>query len=136
MRRTIIIVVACVGLFQAALAAATSDSRPRLEVPPQVTTALCQDGFLARTQCGGISDFGVPTRTVSGCWLVIERPGYSVHVVPHSTVMAARAAYERTYNRWARNKRMAVVRNLVVYEFRVPASPWQTIRGLVMGATR
>src|SRR5665213_1898394 len=135
MRRTLIIVVACVGLVQAAQAAATLDSRPRLKVPPQVTRALRHDGFLARTQCGGISDFGVPTRTVPGCWVVIERTGYSVQVVPHSTVAAARAAYEQTYNRWARNRRMTIVRNLVVYGFRVPGSSWQTIRRLVMSAT-
>jgi hypothetical protein len=67
---------------------------------------------------------------------VIERRGYSVHVVPHSTGTAARVAYGRTYNRWAKNRRMAVVQNLVVYGFRVPVSQWQAIRGLVIGATR
>jgi hypothetical protein len=68
--------------------------------------------------------------------VVIERFGYSVHVVPHSTGKAATVAYERTYNRWAKRTRMAVVRNLVVYGFRIPALEWQTIRRIVDGATR
>jgi hypothetical protein len=75
-------------------------------------------------------------RGVAGCWVVIEWRGYSVSVVPHSTATAARVAYRRTYNRWAKKRRMALVRNLVVYGFRVPVADWQAIRGLVISATR
>jgi hypothetical protein len=67
---------------------------------------------------------------------VIEWRGYSVYVVPHRTARTARVAYKRSYNRWAKKRRMAVVRNLVVYGFRVPVSEWQAIRRLVTAATR
>jgi hypothetical protein len=135
MRRLIIIVVACLAVVEAAQAV-TSSTGPRLKVPRRVAKALHQAGFPARTQCGEIDDLGVPIRTVPGCWIVIEQRGYSVHVVPHSTGRSARAVYEQTYSRWAKKRRMAVVRNLVVYGFRVPARQWQTIRRLVIGATR
>jgi hypothetical protein len=68
--------------------------------------------------------------------VVVELHGYSVSVVPHSTAKAARVAYQRTYNRWAKKRRMALVKNLVVYGFRVPVSEWQAIRRLVTAATR
>jgi hypothetical protein len=131
----LIIVIACLAMLEVAQSAVAYNATPRLTVPPRVAKALHQAGFPARTQCGEIADSGVPTRTVPGCWVVVERRGYSVHVQPHSTVMAARAAYERTYNRWAKSTRMAVVQKLVLYGFRVPASEWETIRRLVIGAT-
>jgi hypothetical protein len=76
------------------------------------------------------------SRGVPGCWVVIEWHGYHVSVVPHGTPKAARLAYQRSYNRWAKKRRVALVRNLVVYGFRVPVSDWQTIRGLVISATQ
>jgi hypothetical protein len=118
MRRPILVVVAGLAVLAAAEGALAYSAATRLAVPPRVAKALDQAGRPTRTQCGEI-----------------ERRGYSVQVVPHSTGRAATAAYTRTYNRWARNRRMAVVRNLVVYGFRVPASEWQTIRRLVMRAT-
>jgi hypothetical protein len=135
MVKVLAVAATILALAGAARVSAASGSTPRLEVPASVASALLNAGFPARTQCGGIIDVW-PATTVPGCWLSIEWHHYSVHVNPHSSRAAARAAYRHTYNRWARGKRMAVVQNLVVYGFRVPVSDWQTIRGLVTGATQ
>lgn len=135
MRRPITLVVACLALLGAGQVAVASGATSRLKVPALVATALHRAGFPARTQCGGVIDVG-QARPVPGCWLVIEWRHYSVHVIPHSSRQAARAVYKSTYNRWARKRRMALVRNLVLYGFRVPGSDWQTIRALVIAATQ
>jgi hypothetical protein len=136
MRRSMIAIVAAfLGILAGTQGAVAYNAVPRIVVSPRVANALHQAGLPARVQCGEVADSGRPTRTVPGCWIVVERRGYSVHVVPHSTGRAATVAYERTYNRWAKRTRMAIVRNLVVYGFRVPASDWLTIRRLVVRAT-
>ena len=133
MRRPMFLVVACLALAGAAQVKAASGGTPRLKVPSAVTSALRNAGFPVRTRCGEIVDGG---RAIPGCWLNVEWHHYSVNVVPHSSRTAARAAYKNTYSRWAQGRRMALVRNLVVYGFRVSDSDWQTIHRLVIAAAQ
>jgi hypothetical protein len=131
-----VLLAACLAFAGAAEVHTAYGTRPRLKVPTSVASALRKAGFPARTQCGRIIDVGGPANGVPGCWVNIEWHHYSVNVIPHSSRAAARSAYRHTYSRWARQRRMAVVKNLVLYGFRVPESDWQTIRRIVIAETQ
>jgi hypothetical protein len=103
----------------------------RLEVPARVAKALNQAGFPARKHCGFID-----TPTVPGCWVTIERSGYSVYVVPHRSLRDAGVVYRRLRNPWATGTRIALVGRITVSGFRVPAREWQTILTIVRHAAR
>ena len=136
MRRMLFATVACLAVVCTTQTAAAPNAGTRLEVPTRVVKALHQAGFPARERCGFIVAEGVPAGQVPGCWLTIERSGYSVHVTPHRSLRDARVVYRRLRNPWATKTRVAMVGTLTVSGFRVPAREWQTIRTLVQRAAR
>jgi hypothetical protein len=123
--------VACLAVVWATQVAAARKAGTRLDVPARVATALHQAGFPARKHCGFIDAPSAP-----GCWLTIERSGYSVHVVPHRRLRDARVVYRRLRNPWATGTRVARMGTLVVSGFRIPAREWQTILTIVQRAVR
>src|SRR3954454_22375941 len=134
MRRVLFATVACLVAVCTVQTAAARNAGTRLEVPAGVAKALHRAGFPARERCGGIqADRG---RTVPGCWLTIERSGYSVNVTPHPSLHAARVVYRRLRNRWARKTRVAMVGRMTVSGFRVPPGEWQSILTIVQRTSR
>jgi hypothetical protein len=129
--RILFATVACLVVACTARPAAARNAGTRLEVPARVATALHQAGFPARKRCGFIDE-----PTIAGCWLTIERSGYSVHVTPHRSVRDARVVYRRLRNPWAKGTRVAMMGTLVVSGFRVPAREWQTIVTIVQRTAR
>jgi hypothetical protein len=126
------------------VARASAASRSRsLRVPARVAQALIRRGYPVRPQCGEVADPPPPTRSHSvialgslpACWIVIESNGYSVSVTPRTSSAAAKIAYKSVYNRWAKTVRVAAIRNLLVYAFRLPEDHWHVIRQAVNDAT-
>ena len=113
---------------------------PPLRVPPRLSQALVRRGYPVRHPCGSVLEPLPSTGTqgqlrhltqVPACWLVIYKDGYSVSITPHSNRAAARLAYQRSYNRWARNTRRIAIGPLLVSAFRVPQKDWNVIRRIV-----
>jgi hypothetical protein len=113
---------------------------PPLRVPARLSQALVRRGYPVRHPCGFVLEppplsgthGGVSRSTeVRACWLVIYRDGYSVSITPHSSRAAARLAYQRTYNKWARNTRRIKIGRLLVSAFRAPVKDWNVIRRIV-----
>jgi hypothetical protein len=123
--------VACLAVVWTAQTAAASNAGTRLEVPARVAEALHRAGFPVQKRCGFIDG-----PTVPGCWLTIERAGYSIHVVPHRSLRDAKVVYRRLSNPWAKGTRVAMVGTLIVSGFRVPARDWQTALTVVRRAAR
>jgi hypothetical protein len=114
-----------------------------LRVPARVAQALVRRGYPVRTQCGEVADPPAPAGlhgvvvlgSLPACWIVIEGNGYSVSITPRTTSAAATIAYKSVYNRWAKTVRIAAIRNLLVYAFRLPEADWHVIRQAVSDAT-
>jgi hypothetical protein len=156
MRAALVVVVLVVvaSVVSAAAVAVTQPTTvrgrtaPPLRVPPRLAQALAREGYPVRHACGSVLEPLPPTGTqgqlrhltqVPACWLVIYKDGYSVSITPHSNRAAARLAYQRSYNKWARNTRRIAIGPLLVSAFRVPQEDWTVIRGIVSavaGATR
>jgi hypothetical protein len=111
-----------------------------LKVPPSLAPALVRQGYAVRHPCGSVLEPPPSTgkqgqllhlRQVPACWLVIYKGSYSVSISPHSSRAAARLAYERTYNKWARNTRRIAIGPLLVSAFRIPDAEWNAIRRIV-----
>jgi hypothetical protein len=107
---------------------------------PGVQAALVHNGFPARTQCGeviepppapGSHSHSVSARLIAACWVVVERDGYSVQVIPHSNTAAAKLAYERTHNSWAKRSREAVIGHVVLTGYRITAADWLRVSHIV-----
>ncbi len=113
---------------------------PPLRVPPRLAQALVRHGYPVRHPCGSVLEPPPPSGTqgqlrhltqVPACWLVIYKDGYSVSITPHSNRAAARLAYQRSYNKWARNTRRIAIGPLLVSAFRLPQADWNAIRRIV-----
>jgi hypothetical protein len=128
---------------EAASAGATShrgNTAPPLRVPQRLAQALVGGGFPVRHPCGSVlegprvsSTNGdvVQLNSVPACWIVIYKDRFSVSITPHSSPAAARLAYERSYNKWARTTRRIAIGRLLLSGFRVPAHAWNVIRLIV-----
>jgi hypothetical protein len=105
-----------------------------------VQAALIANGYPARTQCGEVIE--PPTvlgshshifngRSIPACWVVVERDGYSVYVTPHSNATAAKTAYARIHNPWAKQSREAAIGDVVLTGYRITRADWLRISQLV-----
>lgn len=122
----------------------TGSAAQPLRVPQRLAQALVRRGYPVRHPCGSVAEppprsstHGglIQLKSVPACWLVIYKDGYSVSITPHSTRAAAKVAYERTHNKWARQNRSVAVGRLLVSGFRVPEHEWNVIRGIVLDVT-
>ena len=113
---------------------------PPLRVPARLSQALVRRGYPVRHPCGSVLEPLPSTGTqgqlrhltqVAACWLVIYKDGYSVSITPHSSRAAARLAYQRSYNKWARSTRRIAIGQLLVSAFRAPVKDWNVIRRIV-----
>ena len=150
--RTVLVLIALLllssGLSAATVASAKTASAyahdgktvPPLTVPARLSQALVRRGYPVRHPCGFVLEppplsgthGGVSRSTqVRACWLVIYQDGYSVSITPHSSRAAARLAYQRTYNKWARNTRRITIGQLLVSAFHAPVDDWNVIRRIV-----
>jgi hypothetical protein len=147
--RVALVLVALVLLgsaFPGATVAATETASvngktaPPLGVPPRLAQALVRQGYPVRHPCGSVLEPPPPSITqaqllhltdVPACWLVIYKDGYSVSITPRSNSAAARLAYQRSYNKWARNTRRIAIGSLLVSAFRLPEADWNVIRRIV-----
>jgi hypothetical protein len=99
-----------------------------LAIPASLVDDLRSQHYPVRVVCGGVlEDRGF----VPACFARIAQGGYSVTIAPHTTEAAARAAYERTSNRWATTKRETAIGTLLLTGFRVPAGTWRSLVRLV-----
>lgn len=117
---------------------ATNQTAPPLQVPAGLAQALVRQGYPAHQACGSVMEPPPPSRThgsniiirvesVPACWLVMYTSGYSVSITPRSSRAAARLAYLRTHNRWARSTRSIAIGTLLVSGFRLPEADWKVI---------
>jgi hypothetical protein len=127
------------GLVAVVIAGTASAATHRLTIP-HLREALIRQGYPARTQCGEVAE-PPPPRTSNGgavrmtsvpaCWVIIERDGYAVSIIPHSSPAAAKVSYKSMQNRWAKRNRSAAVGYALISAFRLPKSDWARIYRLV-----
>src|ERR1700704_4773411 len=107
---------------------------------PHLREALRLEGYPARTQCGEVAGPPPPVGpqggvirlgSVPACWVIIERDGYSVSIIPHSSSAAAKASYKSMQNRWAKQNRSTAVGSVVISAFRLPNADWSRIYRVV-----
>jgi hypothetical protein len=94
------------GAVAVVIAGAAYAATSKLMIP-HLREALIREGYPARTQCGEVAETP-PARTAKGgvvrmtsvpaCWVIIERNGYSVSIIPHSSPAAAKVAYRSLHN--------------------------------------
>jgi hypothetical protein len=123
------------GLVAVVIAGTASAATPKLTIP-HLREALIRAGYPARTQCGEVAE-PLPARTSNGgvvrltsmpaCWVIIERDGYAVSIIPHSNPAAAKDASKSMHNRWAKRSRSAAVGYALISAFRLPKSDWTRI---------
>jgi hypothetical protein len=127
------------GLAAVVIAGTAYAATPKLTIP-HLREALIREGYPARTQCGQVaepppaptSDGGVVRLTsVRACWVIIERDGYSVSIIPHSSSAAAKLAHRSLQNPWAKQSRSATVGYVLISAFRLPKSDWPRIYRVV-----
>jgi len=147
MRATLALVLLLGGILSASAVAAqtadrTTDTRQPLRVPAQLAQMLARQGYPAHQACGSVleppprigahkSHIIIRGGSLPACWLVIYKSGYSVSISPHSSRAAAKLAYQRTYNRWARSTRRIAVGPLLVSGFRLSEADWKVIVRIV-----
>ena len=152
MRATLAVVFLLSGILSASAVAGgtvgrATDKRPPLRVPARLAQTLARQGYPVHQACGSLLEPPPPVhakaphiilrgRSVPACWLVIYKSGYSVSITPHSSRAAAKLAYQRTYNRWARDTRRVAIGPLLVSGFRLPEADWKIILRTVSAATR
>jgi hypothetical protein len=127
------------GLVAVVLASTAYGAKPKLTIP-HLREALILKGYPARTQCGEVAEPAPPItshggviglRSVPACWVVIERDGYSVSIIPHSSSAAAKVAYRTMQNPWAKQNRSTTVGHVIIAAFRLPKSDWPRIYRVV-----
>jgi hypothetical protein len=131
--------VLAAGLVTATVASAGYAAVPKLTIP-HLREALRIEGYPARTQCGEVAEPPPPVGSHGGvirlgsvpaCWVIIERDGYSVSIIPHSSAAAAEASYKSMQNRWAKQNRSTTVGSVVISAFRLPDADWPRIYRVV-----
>jgi hypothetical protein len=127
------------GFVTVMIASTAYAATPKLTIL-HLRDALRVEGYPARTQCGEVAEppppVGSPGRvirlgSVPACWVIIERDGYSVSVIPHSSSAAAKASYKSMQNPWAKQNRSTAVGFVVISAFRLPNADWSRIYRVV-----
>ena len=130
--------VLATGFVAVVIAGSASAATSKLRIP-HLREALIREGYPARTQCGEVAEPPPPgtnggvvgLTSVPACWVIIERNGYAVSIIPHGSPAAAEVSYKSMQNRWAKRNRSAVVGYALISAFRLPKSDWARIYRVV-----